>query len=363
MRNTVRIILGLVALVFGFLTTYLIMSTKFLDTVAPNLMVGSVRYLVMAGGSLLFGLIYIIFFRFLIRHGSALIQTIAETITKKSPAQIIGGTVGLLIGIVIAFFISQLYNFIQINLISTLLGVITYIFFGYLGSSIGFRFMEDVQQGFPELARRFQAKSKGHPVHGAMPKVLDTSAIIDGRIVDISRTGFLEGELVVTEFVLKELRHIADSSDDLTRVKGRRGLDFIKELQEIPGVTLTITSKDFPETGEVDIKLLKLATELKGAVITNDYNLNKVASLQNIKVLNVNDLSNAVKPNAIPGETFMIEIIKRGKEAEQGVGYLSDGTMIVVDKAKNRIGEDLLVEVTSVLQTPAGRMIFAKIKE
>lgn len=362
MRNTVRLILGLVALIFGFFTSYLIMSTKFLDTVAPALKTGSVRYLVMAGGSLLFALIYFILFRYLIRHGSALIQTIAETITKKSPAQIIGGTVGLLIGIVIAFFISQLYNFIQINLISTILGIITYLFFGYLGSSIGFRFMEDLQQGFPELSRRFQTKAKGlHPM--GMVKVLDTSAIIDGRIVDISRTGFLEGELVVAEFVLKELRHIADSSDDLTRVKGRRGLDFIKELQGIPEVSLSITSKDFPETNEVDIKLLKLATELKGAVITNDYNLNKVASLQNIKVLNVNDLSNAVKPNAIPGETFMIEIIKRGKEAEQGVGYLSDGTMIVVDKAKNRIGEELMVEVTSVLQTPAGRMIFAKIKE
>ena len=353
---------GLVALVFGFVTTYLIMSTKFLETVAPSWQIGSVRYLVMAGGSLLFALIYVILFRFLIRHGAAMIQTIAETITKKSPAQIIGGTLGMLIGIVIAFFISQLYNFIQINLISSILGVITYVFFGYLFSAIGFRFMENVQQGFPELSRRFQTKAKSGSAQG-MAKVLDTSAIIDGRIVDISRTGFLEGELVVAEFVLKELRHIADSSDDLTRVKGRRGLDFIKELQEIPGITLTITGKDFADTHEVDIKLLKLATELKGAVITNDYNLNKVASLQDIKVLNVNDLSNAVKPNAIPGETFVIEIIKRGKEAEQGVGYLSDGTMIVVDKAKNRIGEELMVEVTSVLQTPAGRMIFAKIKE
>ena len=362
MRNTVRIILAVGSVIFGFLSTYLIMSTHFLDTVAPALTVGSVRYMVMAGGSLLFALIYFIIFRFLLHHGSTLIQTNAETISKKSPAQIIGGTVGLLVGLVIAFFISQLFKFIQINLISTLLGIITYLFFGYLGSSIGFRFMEDLPQSFPDFTRKLHAKSKGGPATGTV-KVLDTSAIIDGRIVDISRTGFMEGELVVAEFVLKELRHIADSSDDLTRVKGRRGLDFIKELQDIPGITLTITSKDFTETNEVDIKLLKLALDLKGAVITNDYNLNKVANLQNIKVLNVNDLSNAVKPNAIPGETFMIEVIKRGKEAEQGVGYLSDGTMIVIDKAKNRIGEELLVEVTSVLQTPAGRMIFAKIKE
>ena len=359
MRKAVRIILTVVSLIVGFVTNYLIMSTQFLDTVAPSLKTGNVRYVVMGVGSLLFAIIFFIFFRFLLINGTAFIGSLAETVTKKTPSQIIGGTIGLLLGLVIAFFISQLYNFIQINLISTLLAILTYLFFGYLGTIVGFRFLDEVQ-GLPDIAKRFS--SKPHKT-GAMVKVLDTSAIIDGRIVYICRTGFLEGDLVVAEFVLKELRHIADSSDDLTRVKGRRGLDFIKELQEIPQVHVSISSRDFTDTNEVDIKLLKLATELKGAVVTNDYNLNKVASLQNIKVLNVNDLSNAVKPNAIPGETFSIEVIKRGKEAEQGVGYLSDGTMIVIDKAKNRIGEDLLVEVTSVLQTPAGRMIFAKIKE
>lgn len=360
MRNAIRLILAFVALVFGFFTNYLVMSTKFLDTVAPSLLVGNVRYVVMAVGSILFAIIFYIIFHFLIIHGSAYIRTLAESVTKKTPAQIIGGTLGLLLGIVIAFFISQLYNFIQINLISTFLAILTYLFFGYLGTVVGFRLVDDVQ-GLPDFAKRLSSRA---PKGGlGLVKVLDTSAIIDGRIVDICRTGFLEGELVVAEFVLKELRHIADSSDDLTRVKGRRGLDFIKELQEIPQIHVSISSRDFTDTNEVDIKLLKLATELKGAVITNDYNLNKVASLQNIKVLNVNDLSNAVKPNAIPGETFSIEVIKRGKEAEQGVGYLSDGTMIVIDKAKNRIGEELMVEVTSVLQTPAGRMIFAKIKE
>lgn len=360
MRSAVRLILAVLSLVFGFLTNYLVMSTKFLDTVAPSLLVGNVRYVVMAVGSILFALIFYILFHFLFIHGSAFIRNLAESVTKKTPSQIIGGTLGLLLGIVIAFFISQLYNFIQINLISTFLAILTYLFFGYLGTVVGFRFLENVQ-GLPEIAKRLS--NRPSKAAQGMVKVLDTSAIIDGRIVDICRTGFLEGELVVAEFVLKELRHIADSSDDLTRVKGRRGLDFIKELQEIPQVHLSISSRDFTDTNEVDIKLLKLATELKGAVITNDYNLNKVASLQNIKVLNVNDLSNAVKPNAIPGETFAIEVIKRGKEAEQGVGYLSDGTMIVIDKAKNRIGEELMVEVTSVLQTPAGRMIFAKIKE
>lgn len=357
MRRAARIISGLVALVFGFFTTYLIMSTSLLSTVVPNLMVGIARYIVMGVGTLLFGIIFFILFRFLWKYGEEFVQSLGETISHRSPVQIIGGTIGLLIGLVIAFFISQLYSFINIGLISSLLGIITYVFFGSLGITIGMRLFEGLP-GLPEFPKKMNFKNKG-----GTAKVLDTSAIIDGRIVDICRTGFLEGELLVPEFVLKELRHIADSSDDMTREKGRRGLDFIKELQGIPQVHVTITGRDYDDTTEVDIKLLKLAAEMKGAVITNDYNLNKVASLQNIKVLNVNDLSNAVKPNAIPGESFVIEIIKKGKEAEQGVGYLADGTMIVVDKARNRIGDELEVEVTSVLQTPAGRMIFARIKE
>lgn len=194
------------------------------------------------------------------------------------------------------------------------------------------------------------------------PKVLDTSVIIDGRIADICKTGFVEGRLVVPQFVLDELRHIADSADDLKRVRGRRGLDILNEIQEDGSIEVEVTNQDFDDISEVDIKLLRLASVLKGKVVTNDYNLNKVAQVQGVEVLNINELANAVKPIAIPGEEMLITIVKEGKENQQGVAYLDDGTMIVVENGRKYINETRTVVVTSILQTPAGRMIFARVK-
>ena len=192
--------------------------------------------------------------------------------------------------------------------------------------------------------------------------MLDTSVIIDGRIADIYRTGFLEGELVIANFVLEELRHIADSSDNLKRNRGRGGLDTLNRLREQFSSNIIITEQDYPKIAEVDSKLLRLAQDLNGVVVTNDFNLNKVAKLQGMKVLNINELANAVKPIVLPGEEMSALVIKEGKEANQGVAYLDDGTMIVVENGARYVGMQIFVIVTSILQTAAGRMVFARPK-
>lgn len=360
MRNIARYVIAIISLTLGFLFGQWILESADLALLFPKLAQshGLVYIFVYAFITLTSALILFILFSILWKHGSKYVKTLAETIGDKPPLQIIGGSVGLLVGLIVAFFVSNIYSDVY-NVLNVFLSVITYTFFGTLGLIVGSRMAHSPD--FPpfELQKRPVKKS----VKGARAKVLDTSAIIDGRIVEIAKTGFIEGELFVPSFVLKELRHIADSSDDLTRAKGRRGLDYVNELKEIEFIKLTITDRDFKDVDEVDVKLLHLAMEEDGAVITTDYNLNKVAVLQRIPVLNVNDLSNAVKPNALPGETFMLEILKEGKEADQGVGYLHDGTMVVVDQGKHYLNKERLVEVTSSLQTPAGRMIFAKIKE
>lgn len=213
-----------------------------------------------------------------------------------------------------------------------------------------------------EEIKRWFSKKGVTQYDGATPKILDTSVIIDGRIVDILRTGFIEGKIVIPVFVLDELRHIADSSDGLKRNRGRRGLDILNEIQENLSVTVEIIEKDYKSIKEVDSKLIKLAEELNGALVTNDYNLNKVASFQKMVVLNINELANAVRPVVLPGEEMHVLVVKEGKEDSQGIGYLNDGTMIVVEGGKKYVGEMMDVVVTTVLQTAAGRMIFTKLK-
>jgi uncharacterized protein YacL len=195
------------------------------------------------------------------------------------------------------------------------------------------------------------------------PKILDTSVIIDGRIADICETGFLEGPLIVPQFVLKELQHIAGSPDSIKRNRGRRGLDILQRIQKNVDMTVRIVDHDFPKIREVDTKLVALGKALKGKVLTNDFNLNKVAELQGVPVLNVNQLANAVKPVVLPGEVMNVHIMKEGKEYGQGVAYLDDGTMVVVDNAKRYVGRHIDVIDTSVLQTTAGRMIFTRLRE
>jgi len=193
--------------------------------------------------------------------------------------------------------------------------------------------------------------------------LVDTSVIIDGRVADVAETGFLQGQLIIPRFVLRELQTIADSSDPLKRTRGRRGLDILNRIQKDPHIDVKIHETDFPDLTEVDAKLVKLAKLVDAQVFTNDYNLNKVAEFQQVRVLNVNDLANALKPVILPGEAMNVRLVREGKEPGQGVAYLDDGTMVVVNNARERIGQKLDVTVTSVLQTSAGRMIFADIKE
>jgi uncharacterized protein YacL len=204
--------------------------------------------------------------------------------------------------------------------------------------------------------------AKGEPAVRYRPKLLDTNVIIDGRIADVCRAGFVEGPIYVPRFVLEELQQIADSSDSLKRARGRRGLDILNQMQKERELKVPDFPADDPSE-EVDARLVRLAREVDGAIITNDYNLNKVAELQGVDVLNINELANALKPVVLPGEEMQVTIIREGKEKDQGIGYLDDGTMIVVEGARRLIGETLDVSVTSVLQTVQGKMIFAKIKE
>ena len=228
------------------------------------------------------------------------------------------------------------------------LNIVLMVIGGYLGLSFGIRVKGDLRiLPTANLAR-------------SGPKIVDTSAIIDGRIADIVKTGFLEGTLVVPRFVLGELQAIADSGDGLRRTRGRRGLDVLNDLQRQSNVDVRVIEQDFPEIPEVDAKLVQLAKVLRGKIVTNDFNLNKVAQFQGIPVLNVNTLANSLKPVFLPEERFQVHVSRKGKEPGQGIGYLDDGTMVVVDGGENMVGREVQVSVTSVLQTSAGQMIFTK---
>lgn len=263
--------------------------------------------------------------------------------------------VGLIAGLVVANLIAIPIS--RLDIIGLPLSIIANILFGCIGVSIA------VGKKSDQLMDMFKQNKNGTPVKSSSTaKLLDTSVIIDGRIIDICRAGFIEGELLIPEFVLEELRHIADSSDSLKRNKGRRGLDIVNMLQKELNFPVKVDNIEVDSGAEVDDKLLKAAQKLGCKIVTIDYNLNKVANISGVQVLNINELANAVKPIALPGEEMVIQIIKDGKENGQGIGYLEDGTMIVVEGGKRYIGETVNVTVTSVLQTAAGRMIFAKPK-
>ena len=226
---------------------------------------------------------------------------------------------------------------------------------GYLFAYLGAKRHTDLARvlGFKGLLQQPGAKQF------LRPKLLDTSAIIDGRIADVAGTGFLEGDLVIPSFVLEELQSIADSGEPGKRARGRRGLDTVHSLQE-SGSHVTIIERDFPAVPDVDTKLIKLARELKGSILTTDYNLDKVSQIQGVEVLNVNELAHCLKAAVMPGETLRVRVLREGKEEDQGVAYLEDGTMVVIEGGRNRVGDEVLVEVSSILQNPSGKMVFAR---
>ena len=286
---------------------------------------------------------------------SEFILNLQKIPTKNFTAAIIG----MIIGLVIANLLAYSLSFVPI--IGSYLPFGLSVILGFIGINIGLTKKEEILNYFGNFKQVGKVNKKDSK-NNAYPKILDTSVIIDGRILDICQTDFLEGELIIPRFVLLELQHIADSSDSLKRNRGRRGLDVLNKITKIKKNRIKITGKDYKENKEVDTKLIRLAKEIKGKIITNDYNLNKLAQLEGISVLNINDLSNALKAVILPGEEILTKIIKPGKEPEQGIAYLDDGTMIVVEDGNNFIGQKVNILVTSILQTPAGRMIFGRTK-
>jgi uncharacterized protein YacL len=270
---------------------------------------------------------------------------------------IVGGTVGLSVGLVLTGLVEWVGS--AVFDVETFLfhigGLLFLLGLPYLGIVLGAKFGNEKLAG--------PIRHADHSVEAGNTKILDTSVIIDGRVADLCETGFLEGTFLVPHFILNELQHIADSSDSLKRARGRRGLDILNKIQKMVDIDVRIVDDDFPQVKDVDSKIVVLAKKVGAKVITNDLNLNKVAELQGVRVLNINELCNALRPIVLPGETIRVFVLKEGKEAGQGVAYLDDGTMIVVDNAKRCIGRNVDVVVTSVLQTTAGRMIFTRLKE
>ncbi len=279
---------------------------------------------------------------------SILLIYLIKKIEKTDFQNFWGGLIGFLLGVFIAFILVKIKPFENLwikNFISIVLPL-TGLYFG-IDKSEWFR-PSTVKSIFKERKETIAVK------------ILDTSAVIDGRIADLCETGFLEGKVLLPSFIMNELQQVADSSDSLKRQRGRRGFDFLEQLKKCPNIDFKIIEKDYADIKEVDHKLLQLAKDVRAKVITTDFNLNKLAKIQGIKILNINELANALKPIVLPGEKIKAYILKEGKEKDQGVAYLEDGTMVVVDNARKMIGQTIEITVTSVLQTVAGKMIFGR---
>ena len=334
-----------------------------------------IKILALALGGLIGALIGFVIALPIINQGLKLARRIESLLSRVPNQELMAGTAGLLFGLIIANLIGL--AFYRVPIIGSYIPIILSAIFGYIGMRLASRKGPELYANW--LQSRTVAKDKKKDVvpkdseQAAIPvisefesvsvaKLLDTSVIIDGRIAELCETGFLEGPLVVPLFVLEELQHISDSADVLKRNRGRRGLDILQSMQQKEIIAIKVIADDFEDITEVDSKLMRLALDKKWKIVTNDFNLNKVASLQGIEVLNLNDLANALKPAMIPGEWIRVQVIKEGKEDNQGVAYLDDGTMIVIENGAQSVETSIDVMVTSVLQTSAGRMIFARAK-
>lgn len=305
---------------------------------------------------------------FILKQGLVIAKRLERILTHIPNQELIAGTIGLLFGLIIANLIGVAFN--QVPIIGPYIPIILSAIFGYSGLKIMARkgpemYNNYVQQWGGDRSKK-TSRFKMFSTHksdkaSSTPKLLDTSVIIDGRIKELCNTGFIEGPLMVPLFVLNELQIISDSADSTKRNRGRRGLDILKEMQDANKVAIEVVEDDYDDLTEVDSKLMRLALDKQWKLMTNDFNLNKVARVQGIEVLNLNELANVLKPALIAGEWIRVQIMKEGKEVHQGVAYLDDGTMIVVEDGKPYVGQTVEVMVTSILQTSAGRMIFARV--
>ena len=307
---------------------------------------------------------------FILKQGLVIARQLERVLTHIPNQELIAGTIGLLFGLIIANLIGAAFN--QVPIIGPYISIILSAIFGYSGVRLMARKGPEMYFNYLKQWKRSEAgtkKSRGFNMFGShkssdsnlTAKLLDTSVIIDGRIKELCDTGFIDGPLIVPVFVLNELQIISDSADGMKRNRGRRGLDILKEMQDAKLVPIEIVENDYDDLHEVDSKLMRLALEKQWKLMTNDFNLNKVARVQGIKVLNLNELANVLKPALIAGEWIRVQVMKEGKEVQQGVAYLDDGTMIVVEDGRPYVGQEVEVMVTSILQTSAGRMIFARV--
>lgn len=387
MKKVIRGIIALLFAILGFTSSLLLMSTDFYVQRIDGMLISGI---ILGAVTIAFFVMGYIVSPYIIKGTKQLVSWLEGRLQTMPVADLAGGIAGLIIGLIIASLFGPALKGIPI--IGPYLPLIANVILGYLGLSLGIKKREelvnvnlgrlrnlskeskekkkDIITEITEIVKQSSVEaengsSREAPTANNQPcsyKILDTSVIIDGRIADIYRTGFVDGIIVIPKFVLTELQHIADSSDALKRNRGRRGLDILNAMRKDLTSTILIEETDFPDVAEVDAKLVYLAQKMQGDILTNDFNLNKVAELQGVRVLNINDLVNALKPVFLPGEEMMVHVIKEGKEQRQGIGYLDDGTMIVVDTGKKYINQTIYVIVTSVLQTSAGRMIFVKPK-
>lgn len=344
------------AVYFSRLWLLMGMTSRLVNNVIVNILLGAIIFVIL--GLLFAGVIL------------RLINRIETYLNKQNPMTIIFGSLLTIVGLALALLISQFLFHVPSFFIGTVIPWILMLLFGYFGFRIGARLskirLEEWRKLFQPRGKKAEEEADKKVLDKETEpnfhhyKILDTNILIDGRIYDLAKTGFLEGTLLVPNFVLYELQYIADSSDSIKRVRGRRGLDILNKLQNEHIMPIEMYEGDFEDIPEVDSKLIALAKQNGGVIVTNDYNLNKVIQFQNVQVLNINSLANALKPRVIPGENLHVMVVKNGTERQQGVAYLDDGTMVVVEDGRYFINKQLDVVVTSAIQTDAGRMIFAK---
>lgn len=360
-KTVILIIFAILGGVMGaayFTRAWLVMgiTSRLVNNIIVNILLGAIIFLIL--GSLFAGV--------LVR----LINRIEAYLNRQNPMTLIFGSLLTIVGLALALLISQFLFRVPSFFIGTVIPWILMILFGYFGYQIGARLskirLEEWRKLFQSRSKKAEEETDKQVLDKETEpnfhhyKILDTNILIDGRIYDLAKTGFLEGTLLVPNFVLYELQYIADSSDSVKRVRGRRGLDILNKLQNEHIMPIEMYEGDFEDIPEVDSKLIALAKQNGGVIVTNDYNLNKVIQFQNVQVLNINSLANALKPRVIPGENLHVMVVKNGTERQQGVAYLDDGTMVVVEDGRYFINKQLDVVVTSAIQTDAGRMIFAK---